>query len=429
MFKNKLKILVFPCGSEIGLEIYRSLTCEKNIELIGGNSINDHGRFVYKNYEGNIPFIYDSNFINFLGKFVNERKIDMIYPTMDEVISILKQNEENLGCKVIGPDIYYAQICNSKTKTYEYLRDSVKVPEIYPTVEKINDFPVFIKPDKGYGSRKTLKANSKDEVIYWLKKNNESEMIILEFLSGKEYTVDCFSNYKNELMFCGARTRNRILNGISVNTKEYLKRIEEINDIAKKINKILKLNGAWFFQLKENGKGDLVLLEVASRLGGSSGLFRAKGINFALLTIYDARGYDIKILKNDFIVEMDRALDNKYELNIKYDTVYLDLDDSLIIDEQLNTELIKFLYQCINKKIKIVLITKHRNNLKETLKKKRLTQVFDQVIHIDENDEKANYIDNKNSIFIDDSFSERIKIINKIEIPVFGIDAVSCLIN
>ena len=44
------KVLVFPCGSEIGLEIYRSLKYNKDFELIGGASVNDHGEFIYENY-------------------------------------------------------------------------------------------------------------------------------------------------------------------------------------------------------------------------------------------------------------------------------------------------------------------------------------------------------------------------------------------
>ena len=60
---KKLKILVFPCGSEIGLEIHRSLKYSVHIELLGGSSVEDHGKFVFENYIGKIPFIDDSDFI------------------------------------------------------------------------------------------------------------------------------------------------------------------------------------------------------------------------------------------------------------------------------------------------------------------------------------------------------------------------------
>ena len=44
------KVLVFPCGSEIGLEIERALKFNKDYELIGGSSVNDHGMFEYEKY-------------------------------------------------------------------------------------------------------------------------------------------------------------------------------------------------------------------------------------------------------------------------------------------------------------------------------------------------------------------------------------------
>lgn len=48
---------------------------------------------------------------------------------------------------------------------------------------------------------------------------------------------------------------------------------------------------------------------------------------------------------------------------------------------------------------------------------------------MDENDEKYNYIDDTNSIFIDDSFHERKKISKKIGIPVFDINMIDGLIE
>ena len=50
-------VLVFPCGSEIGLEVNRALANSTHFKLYGGNSVDDHGKFVYKNYISGIPFI------------------------------------------------------------------------------------------------------------------------------------------------------------------------------------------------------------------------------------------------------------------------------------------------------------------------------------------------------------------------------------
>jgi len=59
----KKNVLVFPCGSEIGLEIYRSLSKSIHFNIIGASSIDDHGKFIFQNYIGDAPFVEDANFI------------------------------------------------------------------------------------------------------------------------------------------------------------------------------------------------------------------------------------------------------------------------------------------------------------------------------------------------------------------------------
>lgn len=420
-------ILVFPCGSEIGLEIYRSLKFSRHITLFGANSVDDHGKFVYENYISGLPFYNEPGFVEELKQIINDHKIDAIYPAMDTVISFLKQIEEKLDCKVIAPSVETANVCLSKLRTYNILKDTIRVPALYPDVDLINSFPVFLKPDIGYGSRGTKKANSFTEVKNHLL--NYPDSLVLEYLPGKEFTVDCFTDRKGILHYFGVRERSRIQNGISVNTKPYGEYDLEISNIVKLINKKIKFSGAWFVQLKEDSDGELTLLEIAARLGGSSSLNRNRGVNFALLSVFNAFDLDVEVFANTYQIELDRALDNKYKLSIQYQTVYCDFDDCLLLDEKINTQLLSFLYQCINDGKRIVLITKHEKDINLTLKEKRLSETFDEIIHITSGDKKYEYLKELNSIFIDDSHVERKEVFDKLGIPVFAPDNVECLIK
>ena len=59
MIKNRKKrILVFPCGSEIGLEVNRALSNDIHFEMYGASSLPDHGKFVFKNYIEGVPFVH-----------------------------------------------------------------------------------------------------------------------------------------------------------------------------------------------------------------------------------------------------------------------------------------------------------------------------------------------------------------------------------
>jgi len=426
----KQNVLVFPCGSEIGLEIYRSLNLSTHFKLYGGSSVKDHGEFVYENYIGEIPSVSDLGFIDKLNKLVAAHDIRFIIPAHDDVLLKLAQERSggNLGCEVITSPFATCEITRSKLKTYEALRDTVPVPKIYSRDADLNDsdFPIFLKPEKGQGSKDTNIARSRKDVEFYCEK--DPTLLLLEYLPGKEYTVDCFTNKRGELLFSEGRLRQRILNGISVNSVGVSDN-SRFTDLAARINKSLELRGAWFFQVKENKEGKLVLMEVAPRIAGTMGLARCKGVNLPLLSLFMAMGYEVDVLENNYEMTIDRALQNSYKHNISYAHVYLDLDDLVIFEGKVNPMIMAFVYQCINNKIKVHLITKHKEDLNSTLERHKLDGVFDELILLKDTEEKHTYIKEKDAIFIDDSFAERESIYQKSKIPVFDSHMVESLME
>lgn len=423
----KKNILVFPCGSEIGLDIYSSVCYSTYFHLIGGSSVDDHGKFVYEDYIPDIPFANSPEFIPSLARIVKERSIDAIYPAMDLVITILKEHESELGCRVIASPVETTEICLSKDLTYKKLDGSIRIPKVYNSKEiPVDEFPVFAKPKIGYGAKGTKKLNNQEEVDSFIK--GKEDILIVEYLPGEEFTVDCFTDKDGNLLYSAARKRNRIKDGISVNTF-FVEEQQEFNLIAEIINSKIKFRGAWFYQVKRDRKGQLCLLEIASRLGGSSLLSRAVGVNFALLSLFDAFNYKVGVFKNDYNVVLDRALENKYKTDLQFDSVYCDYDDCLILDKKnVNVQLVGFLYKCINEGKKIVLLSKHEGDLNQELRDFRLDHLFDEVKHIGHDIDKAEYIKEKTAIFIDDSNAERVNIKNKLGIPVFSPDMIDVLI-
>jgi hypothetical protein len=422
------RILVFPCGSEIGLEIFRSLRYSAHFELVGASSVEDHGRIVFEEYIGGVPYHNEPGFGQYMAELVVEHRIDAIYPAMDSVAESLKKLEEVLGAIVIGSSLKATSICASKRLTYELLKNNISVPKIYGNLDDAQ-FPIFIKPDKGYGSRNTLLANNEEDARAQLNKCSEEEMLCVEFLPGKEWTIDCFSDRHGNLLFYAPRIRGRISNGISVYTKPCYEFLEEFSQWAASINSRLRPRGAWFFQAKLDSNNEPKLLEVAARLGGSSALFRCLGVNFALLAVFDAFDRDVSISVNNYSVEMDRALDNKYTLDLTFKKVYVDLDDCLIIRGSLNLSLLKFLFKALSEEKEIILLTRHYQNPLTTLKNYRISEIFDLIIHLEDPlEKKSQYIDCLDSIFIDDSYVERSDVASTCGISVFSPDMIEALL-
>ncbi len=420
----KKNILVFPCGSEIGLEIQRALNNSTHFTLYGASSIDNHGKFVFKNYISGIPFVNDENFIEEINVIIEKYNIDFIFPAHDTVVLKFVKNQSILKCPVITSDAVTCEIANSKLKTYMALKDIVATPAIY-SYDTIPSYPVFLKPEVGQGSRGCLAAYNINDVKNALIKNES--LLILEYLPKNEYTIDCFTNYKGELLFAEGRQRCRILNGISVNSKPV--NDEQFLVFAQKINKALSFNGAWFFQVKERENGDFVLIEIATRIAGTMGLFRGIGVNFAQLSIFNALHADVSICLNKYFIEIDRALFARYKLNLDFDIAYIDLDDTILIDGKVNTDMIKFIYHMKNNNKSLKLISKHAVDIQNTLRMFYINEkIFDAIINIDKNDEKYKYISENNAIFIDDSFSERKKVFDMCNIPVFSVDMIETLI-
>ena len=421
------RILVFPCGSEIGLEVADSLKYNKHFSLIGVSSQPDHGRFIFENYHEITSTIHEDSCIDELKEIIHSQEVDLVYPTMDLVLHRLKIYEAKLGVPVVSSPLETTEICLSKKETYAHLNDVILTPKIINIDAQASEFPVFAKPDIGYGSRGTQLISNPEDLKHFMESEKGSKTIITEYLPGREYTVDCFSDKNGTLLFAGARERGRISNGISVSSATSSELSERFLPLAEAINKKLTFRGAWFFQLKESKTLEAALLEVACRLAGTSSVHRIQGINFAELSCYVALGKTVSIVHQNVSVKIDRALSRKFELSVQFEYVYIDLDDTLIVDNKVNSDLIKFIFECKNERKKIILITKHAGNLDDTLSKFSLKPLFDEIIHLKKLDSKYEYIKHQASIFIDDSFSERKEVADKLQTLVFGPDDIAHL--
>lgn len=418
------RVLVFPCGTEIGLEIHRALSGSIHVELFGASSVaSNNGRFLYRNYWDGLPFIQDPAFIPALNALIEAHDIDLIYPAHDDVVKALADNPALL-CPVIGSTAVTARICRSKRLTYAHLCSSVPVPEEYSPAEEY-PLPVFLKPEAGQGSQGVLLARSRTQVDAMLER--EPSLMLLEYLPGAEYTVDCMTDARGTLRFAGVRERLRVMNGISVHSCPV--DAPEIAAYAEVINNALHMRGAWFYQMKRNRSGAPVLLEVAPRVSGGMGLFRALGVNLPLLSVYDALGKSVGVDAQHFTVDMDRALQASFRLGIDYRHVYIDFDDTLVRAGRPCPLAAAFLAQCRGRGVRVHLVSRHAGDLEQALGQSGLRGLLDTVTHLTDGAPKSRYVVEREAIFVDDSYAERQEVRTACGVPVFGVDALEALID
>ena len=171
-------------------------------------------------------------------------------------------------------------------------------------------------------------------------------------------------------------------------------------------------------------------MEIAGRVSGSMALFRGIGVNFIAMELFRRMGNDVNLLTNSSQnILLERAFSTNLRLDISYDEVYCDLDDCLILGDKVNTKLLEFLYQSIHKGKRITLITKHQKDPKITLNEFKIGDIFDEIIHLNSDELKSNHIKNNNSIFIDDSYKERLDVKSNNKIDVFSPDMIELIID
>lgn len=423
----KIGVLVFPAGEINSIELHDALATCVNIRLFGASSMDRHGEYVFKNYISGLPMITEPNFLDAFNRVIKENGIDVVFPTHDTIAEFMAVNREKIHAKVITGDRETSEVCRDKKKTFQLFVDQEFCPVVF---EQPKSFPVFIKPRRGQGAVGARLLRTKADIppaIRW------EDYVVCEYLPGEEYTVDCLTDKDGVLRAVLPRSRRRVFAGVSVGGRNEAL-TDEIRTIAQGINEKLRFLGLWYFQIKKAEDGHFKLLEISTRCAGTMCLSRAQSVNLPLLSVYAAMGRDVEVFRNPCRVTVDRTLISRYKIDYVYDRVYIDLDDTIIIDGKVHLSAIRFLYQCRNNNTEVVLLTRHDSDhddsTQEALKQSCIPrELFSEILTLGQNGKKADRIEPKRAIFIDNAFAERKEVHDRYGIPVFDVDGIEVLLD
>ena len=400
----KKRVLIYPCGTEIALEMWESLRYSKHFEPIGANDVPCA-------WPGNYLTIGEGDLLSRLNDMISTLGVDLFLPAHDDVIEWAALNADKFCCQVVVHPLETVQVCRSKKATYELF------PEFSPT--QITTFPMFVKPDKGNGSKGAILCEN--EMQLEAQRQRWGDLVQMEVLSGFEFTFDCFTDKDGKTM-TEPRVRRATSNGISIESESTF---AYHHTLISAICARLKMRGAWFFQMK-GGK----LLEIGPRIAGSSGFFRSFGINFTEMTLFDALGVDIEFQDNEngvpyqvpvYEFKTFRRLSTRLT-GLEFDTVYVDYDDTIMVDGKPLPELVGLLYKWNNEGKKIVIVSRNLLAYPPFF----LLDLQPDYIHCPRPEPKSRHV-KFGGIFIDDSFTEREEVRENAGVPVFGLEALNML--
>jgi len=264
------------------------------------------------------PSLNGIDYVNYCLDFCCKHNINLFVPRYNVTTLIhYKEDFERLGVKVmfIGSSDTY-QLLEDKVKTYEAVKDTniVAIPKSY-RIENYQDFQnayneitkngssACLKPISGIGGdgfkqiledmteidelyKTTSSTIAKDRVVRILKNSsNIKPFMVMEYLEGDEYSIDCLGNNGELIAAVPRRKLDRYRQNI-----EYR---EDLIALAQKLTRRFHLNYLYNIQVKYH-KGQAYLIEINTRM--SAGIHKScfTGVNFLDLAIKLLMGENVK---------------------------------------------------------------------------------------------------------------------------------------
>lgn len=243
-----------------------------------------------------MPPSADYQLWDYIDKVVDEKKIDMVIPSLDETLSDWSKRKELFEAKgvlVLLSDVKTIEICQDKWQTYQFFKEA-GIPT--PATSLQQDY-LLVKPRFGRGGR---------DICITQKSVEMNDMISQELLQGKEYTVDVFCDKKGNPIYIVPRLRGAVREGKS--TAGTVVCHPEIESWVRKICSSLCFIGPvnmQCFECKETQK--IHFTEINPRIAGGMALGFAATENWINLAVdHFLHGKEIKSQKIHYGLRMKR---------------------------------------------------------------------------------------------------------------------------
>ena len=243
-----------------------------------------------------VPPAASPDFFDRAIEFIHDEEVDVILPTSGFDTPVYARHEGELrgaGVTVIGCGPYVMETCMDKWRFYEYVRREFPVPRTYQRPPDDLEFPCFVKPVRGKGSRHVAVCRDREALAHRLREHDD--LLIQEYLPGVEYTVDVLSDLDGRPLVAVPRVRLAVKEGISVRGQTI--HDGEIESLCLRLAAALLLKGPVCMQLKRDRDGAPRFIEVNPRMGGGTIFAALAGVNMAALSLALAAGRPLPPLR------------------------------------------------------------------------------------------------------------------------------------
>lgn len=246
------------------------------------------GYFVDDIYE--ISKVSENGYLDELLRICREQQVDMLIPLFEpEFLKIdnCRQQFLDIGTVVVLSNRRVLEICSNKFNTYVFLKASgVNTPESWLAGNVMEDkFPLFVKPCCGMGSMGARKVINNAELSSAL--GYGEEMLVQQYISGTEYTVDVLANFDGQALSVVPRERLEVRSG-EVSKGKTVDRLDLIQQAAYIVEKLGAI-GPLTLQCIDTGS-EVYWIEINPRFGGGVPLAIKAGVDYPYILYRLMRG-------------------------------------------------------------------------------------------------------------------------------------------
>lgn len=256
-----------------------------------------------------VPNGVDPEFPQEIIKIIGREKPGLFIPTVTEELpacSKLKNKILDIGTKLFISEPELAKVLNDKYLMSERLElAGLPTPKTYLPLQLINSanageslgYPYIVKPRQGRGGRGVTIIDSKDQTVELEQEN----IIYQEFEDGQEFDVNLFVYPAGIVQSAVVLWKSEMKGGIIGNAVK-VQRIKEdsVKSIALAAARKLMLEGPLDIDIRLNGKGYPVILEINGRVGAN--LLEAREVFESLESAFKqnkfSQIFETKVLSN-----------------------------------------------------------------------------------------------------------------------------------
>ena len=330
-----MNILITAAGSPVFLSTFKSINENKNIKnpiIHACDMNNDALGLKLANKSFIVPEGNNKNFIEVVFQYCKKNNIEIIIPAADDELLPFSDNLnlfKKINCKIMVENKTTLESVQDKKILYDNISKEENLKNIVPNFLSCNSYNSFknsyalikkqnkivcFKPSLSHGSRgfRIIKERLSKDYLFKNKTNpniisydqicdilnqdeeNIPESLIMEYLPGDEYSVDCFK--KDNKFYCVTRKRINTKEGIC--TTGITEKREDLIEISKSLYNLFNFKFSINIQFKYDINDQPKILEINPRLAGTMELSRAAGIDFSKLALDKILGY-----KNNIPIE------------------------------------------------------------------------------------------------------------------------------